>query len=113
MEENVRKVFYFLNEKGQAPFESWLFGLKDPAMRMRIMSRIRRLESGNFGDCKSVGQGVNELRLFFGPGYRVYFGEDGNQLVVLLCGGDKKSQSKDIATAQFYWRDYLCQKGKK
>ena len=74
--------------------------------RAVIRARINRLELGNFGDCKSVGTGVLELRVSFGPGYRVYFGRDGNTLVVLLCGGDKGSQAKDILKAKLLWKEY-------
>ena len=66
-----------------------------------------RLEQGNFGDCASVGDGVSELRMFFGPGYRVYFGEHGDVVVILLCGGDKSSQNRDIEQAKTYWKEYL------
>ena len=66
---------------------------------------------GNFGDCKSVGGGVEELRIDFGPGYRVYYGREGALVVVLLCGGSKKSQARDIVTAQRQWKEYLDAKG--
>ena len=69
--------------------------------------RLNRIRLGNFGDCKGVGSGVSELRVPHGPGYRVYFGRKGNTVVILLYGGDKKTQSKDIALAQKYWDDYL------
>ena len=67
---------------------------------------MRRLESGLYGDCEPVGEGVSELRMFFGPGYRVYFGEDAKNTVILLCGGDKDSQKKDIKKAKEYWKEY-------
>jgi putative addiction module killer protein len=67
---------------------------------------VRRLESGLYGDCEPVGEGVSELRMFFGPGYRVYFGEDGDDIVILLCGGDKSSQRRDIKAAKAYWKEY-------
>lgn len=70
------------------------------------MVRLNRLRLGNFGDCKSVGDGVFELRMMFGPGYRVYFGRDGERVVMLLCGGDKDTQQKDVELAKHYWRDY-------
>ena len=75
--------------------------------RKRILARVARLEQGNYGDCEAVGEGVMELRLFFGPGYRVYFGEDTNSIVILLCGGDKGSQKQDIKQAKAYWKEYL------
>ena len=85
----------------------WLVSLRDLMGRKRILARIARLEQGNFGDCEPVGEGVCELRLFFGSGYRVYFGEDENNIVVLLCGGDKGNQHQDIKQAKMYWKEYL------
>jgi putative addiction module killer protein len=75
--------------------------------RKRILARVARMQQGNFGDCEPVGDGVRELRLFFGPGYRVYFAERGDEIVVLLCGGDKNSQKNDIQQAKTYWREYV------
>ncbi|HLV07026.1 MAG TPA: type II toxin-antitoxin system RelE/ParE family toxin [Croceibacterium sp.] len=80
-------------------FHSWLGSLKDRRAMARIVDRLKRASNGNFGDVKSVGSGVSEMRIDCGPGYRVYFFRRGKELVVLLCGGDKKSQSSDIATA--------------
>lgn len=74
--------------------------------RARIRVRLNRVRLGNFGDCKSVGGGVSELRIRYGPGYRVYLGRKGNRLVILLYGGDKRTQSNDIALAQQYWANY-------
>lgn len=75
--------------------------------RKRILARVSRLQQGNYRDCEPVGEGVSELRLFFGSGYRVYFGEQDNHIIVLLCGGDKATQTKDIEQAKAFWRDYL------
>jgi putative addiction module killer protein len=72
-----------------------------------LLARVARLQEGNYGDCEPVGDGVSELRMFFGPGYRVYFGERANRIVVLLCGGDKRSQNQDIKQAKIYWQEYL------
>jgi len=83
-----------------ATFSRWLDELADASATARIVVRLRRLELGNPGDVKSVGGGVSELRVDCGPGYRVYFTQRGKTLVILLCGGDKRSQSKDIKTAQ-------------
>ncbi len=72
-----------------------------------MRSRLNRIRLGNFGDCKSVGGGVEELRIDFGPGYRVYYGREGSLAVVLLGGGSKKSQARDIVTAQRRWKEHL------
>ena len=83
-----------------APFREWLLGLRDTAGRARILKRLRRMADGNLGDVKAVGDGVHELRMFFGPGYRVYFMHRGDDLILLLAGGDKDSQERDIAKAK-------------
>ena len=80
--------------------------LKDVRARAKIRTRIDRISLGNFGFCDSVGLGVAELKIDFGPGYRVYFGELGNRLIILLCGGDKSTQREDIKNAHNYWLDY-------
>ena len=102
-----KKVLVYADEAGNEPFTDWLNGLKDSMGRKRILIRITRLEQGNYGDCEPVGEGVSELRMFFGSGYRVYFGEDAENIIVLLCGGDKSSQKKDIKQAKAYWQEYL------
>lgn len=80
-------------------FHAWFLGLKDRAARARIQARIDRAEDGNFGDSAPVGEGVSEMRIHYGPGYRVYFKRQGMELVILLAGGDKSTQAKDIKTA--------------
>ncbi len=89
----------------QCPFEDWYKDIRDSQTRARIRSRITRIRAGNFGDCKSVGSGVNELRLDFGPGFRIYYALANRVIVVLLAGGDKRSQDTDIAYAQELWKD--------
>jgi putative addiction module killer protein len=79
-------------------FSNWLRALKDAVAR--IAARIRRLELGNLGDVKQVGEGVSELRIDYGPGYRIYFVQHGDTVVILLCGGDKRTQNKDVKTAK-------------
>jgi putative addiction module killer protein len=81
-------------------FSNWIENLRDQRAVARIAIRIDRLTSGNAGDAKSVGNGVSELKIDYGPGYRVYFTRDGDKIIVLLCGGDKDNQSKDIARAR-------------
>jgi putative addiction module killer protein len=83
-----------------AVFDTWLSKLKDPRGKARIIERIRSAERGNFGDCESVGNGVSEMRIHFGPGYRVYFSRTADVVYVLLCGGTKRGQQHDIAKAQ-------------
>ena len=91
---------------GKRPFDEWLDRLRNKTTRARIASRLNRIALGNFGDVKSVGDGVSELRLAFGSGYRVYFGQDGDKIVLFLCGGDKSTQEKDIRLAKVYLEDY-------
>lgn len=90
-----------------AAFASWLDALKDIRARARILVRIERMATGNSGDMKAVGEGVSELRIDYGPGYRVYFTKRGTQLIILLVGGDKSNQRRDIQTAQCMARDLL------
>lgn len=100
------KVLIYADHRGNEPFSQWLDRLRDEHSRRRIHARLRRLEQGNFGDCKHLKAGVRELRLFFGPGYRLYFGINAGQSVVLLCAGDKSSQHQDIERAVEYWMEY-------
>lgn len=80
-------------------FDAWFSRLKDTQARVRIQARIDRAEEGNFGDCQPVGEGVSEMRIHHGPGYRVYLTRRGMEIVVLLAGGDKRNQARDIKTA--------------
>jgi putative addiction module killer protein len=105
MDARPRKIELYRTESNDAPFESWLLGLKDVRGRADIRVRLGRVEQGNLGDFEPVGDGVYELKIDKGPGYRVYFGQDGDS-VVLLSGGDKGSQQRDIAKAKTYWSDY-------
>lgn len=105
-EAQPRQIELYVSPDGKTPFTDWLHTLKDTKARAKIRVRIDRLRLGNLGDCQSVGAGVSELRADFGPGYRVYFGQEGTKKVVLLCGGDKSTQKADIRKAQEYWADY-------
>jgi putative addiction module killer protein len=101
-----KEVVAFRAKDGQVPFEEWLDDLNDKKAVARILARLARVRQGNLGDWKSVGEGVSELRVDYGPGYRVYFGQKGQTLVVLLCGGDKRTQDRDIRLAKLYWQEF-------
>lgn len=105
MPTHGRKVLHYLVGDRDL-FGEWLEGLKDTVGRAVILKRIDRIEEGNFGDRRSVGGGVREIRIHHGPGYRVYYGEDGPRIVLLLCGGDKGTQTKDICRARKLWAEY-------
>jgi len=99
-------VLRYQAEDATEPVTEWLNNLRDRQAQARLRVRLRRLEAENFGDCDPVGEGVFELREHMGTGYRVYFGRHGRQVVILLCGGDKKSQTADIKRAKKYWVDW-------
>ena len=101
-----RELEFYRTQNGRQPFTEWFESIRDPRAQGRIEARLISLEFGNFGDFKSVGSGVFELRIHVGKGYRVYFGEVDNIVVLLLCGGDKSSQQQDIERAKTYWQDY-------
>jgi putative addiction module killer protein len=103
------EVRYYFADDGSSPFADW-FAEVDAAARARITVAIARLGQGNLSNVKSVGGGVLEYKIDFGPGYRVYFGRDGDVLVVLLTGGTKKRQQRDIKSAIVFWADYKATK---
>lgn len=105
----TRKLKVFVDAARRAPFERW-FNRRNAAAAARITTALARLEEGNVSGLKSVGQGVHELRIDFGPGYRVYLGLDGPVLVILLGGGTKKGQQRDIEAARACWRVYKQRK---
>jgi len=106
MNATPQRLLEYLSSTGKNPFDEWLHGLRDINARARIRIRLNRLRLGNFGDAKGVGNGVSELRVPYGPGYRVYFGCLEDSVVLLLCGGDKSTQRNDIKLAKDYWADY-------
>ena len=102
MEAIPREILVCQDDAGREPFTEWLVGLDVPT-RARVRVRIDRIEDGSFGDTRPVGEGVSELRLDFGAGYRVYFGQKGNE-VHLILGGSKRTQDRDIVSALKLWR---------
>lgn len=103
IEREIRKLAL---QNGLVPFDEWFDSLHDLKMQAAVDARLTRVRAGNFGDCKPVGAGVFELRIALGPGLRVYYGLHGRQIVVLLGGGDKRSQPRDIRQAQKLWQQF-------
>ena len=106
---STRKVVEYLGPDGASPFAKW-FARLDAVAGARVATALYRMEQGNLSSLKPVGQGVAEYRIDFGPGYRIYLGQEGNVLIVLLGGGTKKSQATDIQLAQKHWREYKSRK---
>jgi len=91
-------------------YADWINNFRDAKVKAKIIMRVDRMELGLFGDSEPVGDGLSELRIHFGAGYRVYYGKEGQQIYLLLCGGDKSSQKKDIKKAKAYWMDHKRRK---
>jgi putative addiction module killer protein len=100
------ELYHYQAQDGRIPYRAWLDTVRDPIAFAAVQARTDRLRRGLFGDCVPVGEGVWELRIDTGPGYRVYYARAGKQVVLLLCGGDKRKQKADIRNAKDYWRDY-------
>ncbi len=103
IEQEIKKLEL---QNGSVPFDEWFDSLRDQRMQAAVDARLARVRAGNFGDCKSVGDGVFELRIAFGPGLRVYYGLHGRKIVVLIGGGDKRSQARDIRRAHELWQQF-------
>ncbi len=108
----MMEVKIFQNEYGEEPYAKWLSGLKDLKGKSCVLKAMAKMEGGLFGDFKSVGGGVQEHRIHYGPGYRLYFGFDGPKLIILLAGSDKGRQKKEIERAKECWVEYKRQKVK-
>jgi putative addiction module killer protein len=100
------ELFRYQRDDGREPFTEWLNAMRDKVAQARIRVRLRQIQAGNLGDCEPVGDGVTELRVHVGAGYRVYCGRHGKSVVILLCGGDKRSQSADIKQAKALWIEW-------
>jgi putative addiction module killer protein len=105
----VIEVREYVDIRGRIPYRDWVVKL-DTGTRVRVITAVLRMEHGNFSAAKAVGSGVSEVRLDFGPGYRVYFGKDGERLVILLGGGTKRRQQADIDEAHMLWAEYKKRK---
>ena len=99
----------YIDKEGRSPYANWFNRLNAPAAA-RVVTALVRMEQGNFSNTKGIGEGVLECRIDFGPGYRIYLGRDGNTHVILLCGGTKKRQQKDIEKAKIFWKEYKRRK---
>ncbi len=107
------EVRYYQTAAGKGPFTEWIERLKDIKGRAKIQARLARIAVGNLGDVEPVGDGISEFRIDWGPGYRIYFASIGRSVVLLLCGGDKNTQQRDIARAKAYFEDYKARLPKK
>lgn len=101
-----REVLIYVTSDGHCPYEDWFNSLKNETTQSAIEARVARIRAGNLGDYKSLGAGLIEFRIHQGPGYRIYAGQDGRRIIVLVNGGDKRTQRRDIDTAAIYWQDY-------
>ncbi|WP_199247131.1 type II toxin-antitoxin system RelE/ParE family toxin [[Phormidium] sp. ETS-05] len=106
MEAQPREIQIYITADGKNPFSDWRDSLRDNRAKAKISAKLNQVRLGNLGDYRSVGEGVCELRIDYGPGYRLYFGQIGTTIVLLLCGGDKSTQEQDIDKAIEYWQDY-------
>jgi putative addiction module killer protein len=101
---------YYFTREGRSPFKEWLYSLRDLTARAKIRVRLDRVRMGNLGDSRSVGDGVHELKIDYGPGYRVYYACEDGQVILLLIGGDKSRQARDIAEAKACRSDWRKRK---
>lgn len=100
------EIRHFVSAAGVDLFIDWLKHVRDPIAKVQIVKRVNRMEQGNFGDNRFVGDGVWEMRIDVGAGYRIYYARDGEQVMLLLCGGDKRTQDADIKDAKKHWKDW-------
>ena len=105
--KNIKELKYYILPNGKEPYTEWFKGLRDKHVKAKIAVKVDRMKLGNFGGCESIGESLSELKINYGPGYRVYFGQIGDVIIILLCGGDKSTQSKDIKKAHEYWNDLI------
>jgi len=102
----MNEIAHYLTPEDRDVYQEWLDSLADRHAKARVMTRVERLRQGNYGECRPLENGVWELKIDWGPGYRIYYAQVGQKLVLLLIGGDKRKQATDIKTAVAYWRDW-------
>lgn len=107
MEARERELRLYRTREGRIPYLEWFDRLRDPGAQHRIDARLARLRLGNPGRTRSLGEAIQEMKIDYGPGYRVYYAEHDRTIVILLCGGDKRTQGADIAAAKSYWRAFI------
>jgi len=102
----INTINEYMDETGHSPYAEWLGSLRDKRAKAKIIMQVDRMELGLFGDTQPIGDGLSELRIHYGPGYRVYYGKEKQHVYLVLCGGDKSTQSKDIKRVKAYWQDH-------
>lgn len=106
----INIIHEYTDGQGKSPYAEWLSSLLDVRARTKIMMQVDRMELGLLGDSEPIGEGLSELRIYYGPGYRVYYGKAEQHFYLLLCGGDKSTQTRDIKRAKVHWQDYQRRK---
>jgi putative addiction module killer protein len=106
MRDMKNTINEYIDDSGKSLYADWLKDLRDAKAKAKVMMQVDKMELGLFGDVEPIGEGLSELRLHYGPGYRVYYGKEGQQVFLLLCGGDKSTQSKDIKKAKECWKNH-------
>ena len=109
----INTINEFIDEFGNSFYAQWLYSIRDPRVKARIIMQVDKMQLGLFGDSRPIGHGLSELRIHYGPGFRVYYGKVATHHYLLLCGGTKSTQSKDIRLAHSYWQDYEQQSRKR
>ena len=102
----INIIHEFTDEQGNSPYAEWLLSLRDARTKAKIIMQVDRMELGLLGDSGPIGQGLSELRIHYGPGYRVYYGKVNQNFYLLLCGGNKSTQSRDLKRAKVHWQHY-------
>ena len=113
MKTTLKKIVHYMTMDGKSIFQGWFRVLRDKRAKIKITKRLAQAKYGNFGDTKPIGEGAHEMRIDYGPGYRVYYANDGETIIVLLCGGGKSTQDEDIKQAKEHWSTYKERKAVK